>query len=151
LLPRPDLGDHPVVVLFSIVNRVVDDVIHAGLDAAGFPDIRRHHGVVFEMLDPGGTRVVDIARRARITKQAVGEMVADLERRGYVARRPDPSDGRAKLVVLTERGQRAMDAAVAAVRELETAWLAELGEERFGALRGTLERVCLRFGREHIR
>jgi DNA-binding MarR family transcriptional regulator len=148
---RQDLRDHPVAVLVSIVNRVVDDTVQAGLDAAGFPDIRRHHGIVFEMLDPGGTRVVDIARRARATKQAVGEMVADLERRGYVARRPDPADGRAKLVVLTERGQWAMDAAIAAVHELEARWRAELGERRFEELHAALERVVLRFGREHVR
>jgi DNA-binding MarR family transcriptional regulator len=146
-----DLSDHSLSVLISILNRTIDDRVTTGLDAAGFPDIRRSHGLVFEMLDWSGSRITDLAKRARITKQAMGELVTDLELMGYVERVPDPRDGRAKLVKRTERGQEAVTAAVAALMEMEERWAEFLGEERFAALRESLAELCLEFGREHIR
>src|SRR5918997_2558089 len=108
-----ELADHNLGVLISVLNRVVDDAVMAVL-AAEHPDVRRAHGPVFEMLDPGGSRVADLARRARMSRQAMGELVDDLERLGYVERRPDPRDGRAKLVMLTEKGEAAAAQGIAA-------------------------------------
>ena len=147
---RRELRDHNLGVLISILNRVVDDAAMAGL-AARFGDVRRAHGAVFEMLDPGGTHVADLARRARMTRQAMGELVDDLERLGYVARQPDPNDGRAKLVMLTSKGEAAMHDGIAAVVDLEERWVATLGEDRARDLRASLEKLSLTFGGEHIR
>jgi DNA-binding MarR family transcriptional regulator len=148
---KRDLSDHSLSVLISILNRTIDDTVMAGLDAAGFPDLRRSHGLVFEMLDWSGSRITDMAKRARITKQAMGELVTDLEQMGYVERVPDPHDGRAKLVKRTERGQAAVTAAVSALTEMEERWAEFLGEPRFAGLRESLEALCLEFGREHVR
>ena len=146
----PALGDHNLGVLISILNRVVDDAVMAAL-AGEHGDVRRSHGVVFEMLDPGGSHVADLARRARMTRQAMGELVDDLERLGYVERRPDPRDGRAKLVVLTAKGERTMRDGISAVSDLEARWTAHLGAEQARALRAALVSLSLAFGREHIR
>lgn len=148
---RRDLGDHSLSVLISILNRTIDDRVKTGLDAAGFPDIRRSHGLVFEMLDWSGSRITDLARRARITKQAMGELVTDLEEMGYVERVPDPHDGRAKLVKRTALGEAAVTAAVAALMGMEERWAAFLGEERYAEVREGLVALCLEFGQEHIR
>ncbi len=145
-----DLGDHTLGVLISVLNRVVDDAVMAAL-AAEHPDVRRAHGVVFEMLDPTGSRVADLARRARMSRQAMGELVDDLERLGYVERRPDPSDGRAKLVVLTPKGEAAMATGIAAVVNLEASWEGSLGDDTTRLFREALVRLSLAFGREHIR
>ena len=145
-----DLSDHNLGVLVSVLNRVVDDAVMAVL-AAEHPDVRRAHGPVFEMLDPGGSRVADLARRARMSRQAMGELVDDLERLGYVERRADPSDGRAKLVVLTKKGEAAAAQGVAAVEDLEARWSACLGDEASRLLREALVKLSLAFGREHIR
>jgi DNA-binding MarR family transcriptional regulator len=145
-----DLGDHNLGVLISVLNRVVDDAVMEAL-AAEHPDVRRAHGPVFEMLDPGGLRVADLARRARMSRQAMGELVDDLERLGYVERRPDPSDGRAKLVVLTKKGEAASAHGIAAVVDLEARWSTCLGGDAARLFREALVRLSLTFGREHLR
>ena len=147
----PDLSDHSVSTLIGIADRVIADAVDAALAAAGFGDLRRSHGPVFEMLDPAGSRITDLARRARMTRQGMGQLVADLEALGYVERRPDPTDARAKRVALTAKGRDAVAAAAAALAALEAGWAEHLGEERARAFRAALADVCRAFGREHIR
>lgn len=146
-----DLSDHTISTLIGIADRKIADDIYAALAAAGFGDVRRAHGPVFEMIDPGGARITELARRARMTRQGMGQLVADLEALGYVVRRPDPTDARAKLVELTTRGQAAVKAGLAALTELEESWAAHLGEHQAAAFRAALEDICLTFGQDHIR
>lgn len=145
------LHGHSVSTLVGIADRVIIDAVDRSLVAAGFSDLRRSHGTVFEMLDPGGSRITDLARRARMTKQGMGQLVADLEALGYVERRPDPADGRAKIVVLTAKGEAAVAVAVAGLDALEARWTARLGGQRAEEFRAALADICLAFGQEHIR
>ena len=62
---------------------------------------------MFGNIEPDGSRLTDLAERAHMTKQSVGEVTTELERRGYLERVPDPGDGRAKIIRLTERGRDA--------------------------------------------
>lgn len=148
---REKLADHSVPLLMDILVRVLGDAIDEALEAERFGDVRRSHGVVFETVDPGGSRVVDMAHRARMTKQAMGQLVAAVEALGYVERRPDPDDARAKLVVLTDRGRRAAAAGIRGLVGLEDAWREELGERRFRDLRRSLVDLCAAFGGDHVR
>jgi DNA-binding MarR family transcriptional regulator len=102
-------------------------------------DLSIADNAVMAFLPPGGARITDLARRARITKQSMGELVADLQRRGYVRRIVDPADGRAKLVVFTERGRAAAEMAIVAAGQVELEWATRLGAARIKALRETLE------------
>jgi DNA-binding MarR family transcriptional regulator len=77
-----------------------------------------------------------------MTKQSVGEVVSDLEQRGYVERVPDPSDGRAKIIRLTDRGQEAMALGREIIEEIERDWAERYGAERVAALRDALEAVA---------
>ena len=147
----PDLSDQSLSMLIGIADRVIADAVDVGLATGGFGDLGRAHGVVFEMIDPEGSRITDMARRARMTKQGMGQLVADLEALGYLERRPDPADRRAKLVVLTAKGRAAVEAGLAALTELEASWAWHLGERRARELRAALADVCAAFGREHIR
>ena len=106
--------------------------------AAGFSDIRIAHTAVFQHVRDAGSRVTELAERAQLTKPTVVYLVNDLEAMGYVERIPDPGDGRAKLVRLTERGLAARQAGRAAVVEIEAEWGAALGEERLAKLRELL-------------
>jgi DNA-binding MarR family transcriptional regulator len=96
---------------------------------------------VFGTIDPEGSRLTELARRARMTKQSVGEVTTDLEQRGYVERVPDPSDGRAKIIRLTDRGHDAQTLGQDLIDEIEREWAERFGAERVAALREALEAI----------
>lgn len=115
--------------------------VHAALVSGGFNDLRPAHLVVFQHLDPTGTRQVELAERAQITKQSMGYLVEYLVRHGYAELAPDPDDRRASLVRLTPRGEAVNDTARQALANLESQWAALLGEGPFGELKAALERI----------
>lgn len=104
------------------------DAIAFARFAAHRGDVRRAHLNLMPHLDLEGTRITELARRAEITKQAVGQLVSDLEAAGYVERTPDPTDQRAKIVRLTKEGRRGMLEGLAIFRELQAELADEVGE-----------------------
>jgi DNA-binding MarR family transcriptional regulator len=108
------------------------------LHERGFDDLDAAHLNVFQYPGPQGARPSDLAARLRVSKQALNYLLRELERLGYLERRPDPDDLRAKRVVLTERGTSAIHVIREAVGEVETTWAQELGPERFAQLRDLL-------------
>lgn len=108
------------------------------LHARGYDEVRPAHSALFAHLDREGTRPSELARRAGMTKQSMGELIADLETAGYVVRTHDPSDRRAKLVVLTAAGARLDRAAARAIDEIERTYRHRLAPDRFEALRAAL-------------
>ena len=113
----------------------------AGLRAEGVEDLRPTHNNVLRFLSPGGTRASTLAERSGLTRQALTQIVDDLERLGFVERRPDPADRRAKLDVYTDRGREAFEAARGIIDGIEREWERRVGERRYAALRAALERV----------
>ena len=113
----------------------------AGLADAGFDDLRPAHTAVFQHIDANGSRLTDLADRAQITKQSMGYLVDYLEQHGYVERRPDPSDRRAALVCLTERGWDQVRTALGIIAALEQEWTDALGEPRVEQLRALLDEL----------
>ncbi|MGW6822865.1 MarR family winged helix-turn-helix transcriptional regulator [Streptomyces sp. NPDC055005] len=108
------------------------------LTAVGEGDLRPLHGMAFQVLKGPGATATELAERLGVTKQAAGQMVDDLERRGYVRREPHPGGGRRKLVVLTRAAYDHLNVAGAVMHELE----AELaGAADLPALRRELTRV----------
>jgi DNA-binding MarR family transcriptional regulator len=89
----------------------------------------------------GGTRLSTIAARANITPQAVGELVDELERLGYVVRQPDPEDRRAKRIVLTGRGRESVVAALDTIAVLEAELEDLLGADKLAELHDSLSRI----------
>src|SRR5512141_2412477 len=81
--------------------------LYARATAGGYDDIRAVHLQVFGAIDWHGTRLRDLAARANMTPPAMAELVDELQAAGYLERRPDPRDGRAKLVRPTRKGRRA--------------------------------------------
>ena len=120
----------------SVVRRVL-----RRLSAAGFDDVQPAHFAPLQALwdSPEGARVTDLAARARITKQSMGELIDQLVDRGYVERVPDPQDGRARLVQITPRGRKAGRSARDTVRDVEADWARRLGARRIEELRITLK------------
>ncbi len=118
------------------------DGIQAGVAARGFTDVRPAHGFAFARLAPSGATVSELAAHLGVTRQAAAQLVDELVTRGYVERRPHPEDGRAQLVLLTERGWACTRAADAAAAETVGTWAGVLGRERLRALRDDLAKLA---------
>jgi len=112
--------------------------VSVGLAEAGFDDLRPAHTAVFQHIEAAGSRLTDLAERAQITKQSMGYLIDHLERCGYLERRPDPSDRRAALISLTDRGWEQVRAALRIIAAVEEEWAAELGQSRMQQLRELL-------------
>jgi DNA-binding MarR family transcriptional regulator len=133
----------PLIRLLNTALVEFADELQSRLVAAGLSDIRPGHGCVFGGIDPeNGSRLTELAERANMTKQSVGEVTSDLEQRGYLERVADPSDGRAKIIRLTEHGRHAYTIGRQLIDEVERDWAARYGEERIAALRDALETVA---------
>ncbi len=115
--------------------RIVDGVV-----GAGFPQ-KPSHSAVFAQIDPAGSRLSELARGANMSPQAMGELVDELESLGYVVRRPDPRDRRAKLIVLTRKGKACVEAARATIEDLEDEIIRRLGQRGHHQLRRMLQKL----------
>ena len=112
------------------------------LSEAGHPAIRQGHGCVFRFIHEGGSRLTDLADSAGMSKQAVGEVVDDLEKLGYAERAQDPQDGRAKVIRLTEQGQAAHRTALGIFADIEREWAERHGAKRVETMRNLLEEIA---------
>jgi MarR family transcriptional regulator, organic hydroperoxide resistance regulator len=117
-----------------------NELLAERFSARGFPEVRPSFGsVLVPLFEEDGLRMTELARRSRLAKQTMTTMVELVERAGFVRRRADPDDGRAKRVYLTAKGKRLHPIAVETVAEIGTLVAAELGERRIDALSRTLD------------
>lgn len=130
---RPNVG-----VLMYVAARSLEARAYDALRAGGADDVTPTQARLMAQIDPGGTRVVTLAARARTTKQSAAFLVDQLERAGYVERVADPRDGRAKLVRLTVRARVIGDLADAEVTRALGEWEAHLGPTRMRQLEETM-------------
>lgn len=136
---RPLLG-----LLLRLLHQDWANDVDAALRAAGFGDIRPPHASVFPFVPAEGIQVSELAQLARVRKQTMAQAVAQLERLGYVERRPDPRDRRAQLVFLTARGEAVRPVGVAAGHRVEARWAELTSQEEIEALRESLQRLLAR-------
>lgn len=115
--------------------------IDAALYEAGFSDIRPAAANVFPFVPAEGITVSRLAELAQVRKQSMAQAVDQLERTGYVERRPDPRDHRSRLVFLTKRGASVPPVTHAAAERVEQRWAQLTSPEEFEALRGALLRL----------
>jgi DNA-binding MarR family transcriptional regulator len=120
------------LVLTEFNNRLAD---------AGYADLRPIHGMAFQALKGPGATSTELAERLGVTKQAAGQIVDDLETRGYVRREPHPDGGRRKLVVLTPKAQEHLAIAGRTLHNLERQLGRRLGDPKLTELRTDLARL----------
>lgn len=149
-MSRPDgagvelarLGRKPFIAIVDRANRALqaDMVRHGHRD--GHPELKPAHNAVFGTLSIDGSRAADMAVRAGITRQSMGEVIRELVGLGILEMRPDPEDGRAKLVTYSEHGRAVAADGYAHLRDLEERFAAELGREDYETARDVLSRVA---------
>jgi DNA-binding MarR family transcriptional regulator len=128
-------------VLAARLLFAVQDELYARLEDAGHGDLTRLHGAVIAHLDEEGTRATELARRSGRHKQIIGRIVDELEELGYVERRPEVTDRRAKLVVPTERGREVMRVSDEIILDIERRQAAALGEAPYEDFKRTFRAV----------
>jgi DNA-binding MarR family transcriptional regulator len=115
------------------------ELAERGATMEGVAGIRPAHLQVFGTIKANGTRLTDLAAWSNMSLSSMAELVDDLERLGYLERRPDPDDGRAKLVSLTDIGWQAIRQGRDVIESIEADWGRRLGEQRFESLCQSLQ------------
>jgi DNA-binding MarR family transcriptional regulator len=134
-----DFPSRPLIgLLLRLLSQSYSQDIHTALLEAGFGDIRPTHANVFPFVPPEGITVTRLAELARVRKQTMAEAVDQLERMGYVERRPNPRDRRSRLVFLTERGAAVKPVTHATAARVEERWAQLTSPEELDALRASL-------------
>jgi DNA-binding MarR family transcriptional regulator len=111
-----------VIAVFRRTARLMVAELLDRLEAIGYSDMLPAFNAVFANIEPDGIRLTELAARSEMTHQSMSELVGILEQRGYVERRPDPSDGRARLVCLTAEGRELRTIGNAHIKEIEADW-----------------------------
>src|ERR1700742_3865089 len=123
-----------VPALLSLVARSGAPRLRAAFAAAGLDGIRPAQAVALVPLAAGGLHASDLADQLRVSRQAVAQAVAALERHDYVVRGPHPVDARAQIIDLTPRGRQALRVMRSNALNLQQRWEKALGPKRLGEL-----------------
>jgi DNA-binding MarR family transcriptional regulator len=134
--PPPLLG-----LLLRLLNQHWGQQVHEALHEAGFDGIGAANANVIPFVPEEGIQVSELAKLARVRKQSMAQSVEQLEQLGYLERRPDPNDRRARLVFLTDRGKAVRPVAVKAGREVEKQWAQLTSQEEVESLRASLQEL----------
>jgi DNA-binding MarR family transcriptional regulator len=140
-MSEPDLG-----VLLALAYQQFVGELHVDLGERGFDDVARSDGYVFRALDAAPLTTSALADRLEISKQGAGQLVEDMTRRGYLRSRPDPSDGRARLLELSDRGRLALAAARDFHRRYEQRLARRHGRSHVDTLRAMLTAMAPTYG-----
>jgi len=134
------MQDELVVLVVRTAKAMVDRLRAEKPDAQSSPLTVVHGLAMRYLLGRDDVTTVEIARHLRITKQSASEVVALLEQNGMVTRAPHPSDGRARLVLLTELGKSKLDDGHERWQRLEDEWAALVGRTNLDIVRDALEK-----------
>jgi DNA-binding MarR family transcriptional regulator len=138
-LPRPDRK--PLIALIDRANRAMQADMVRNAHLRGFTEVKPAHNAVFATLSEEGGRAIEMAERAGITRQSMGEVIREMVGLGILEMRPDPADRRAKLVTYTEYGRVVAGRGFERLVELERRFDEEFGVAEYGVARDVLDRI----------
>lgn len=120
------------------------------LAAKGYPEIRASHSQVFANLGMGSVRVTELAERAQVTQQAMGKMLKELERMGYIARDVDSRDKRAREIRLTDKGVQLARDSLEVVDEVQAYYIDKIGAQELEDLEKQLRKAIKKIDLEYL-
>jgi DNA-binding MarR family transcriptional regulator len=132
-----DLG-----ILLAIGYQEFVRALRSAMAASGFDDLGRSDGYVLRALHGNPLTVSALAERLDVTKQGAAQIVDDMVARGYVERRPSPTDRRSRPLFLTDRGQRALATARRFHRRYERGLVRDHGVDALTAVRTVLTAIA---------
>jgi len=131
----------PIGLLLRLLYQHYSQEIDAALREAGFDDVRPAAANVFPFVPPEGISVSELADLAHVRTQTMAQAVDQLERTGYIERRPNPRDRRSRLAFLTDRGASVTPVTHAAAARVEERWAQLITPEQLEQLRASLLRL----------
>ena len=137
--PHPDRT--PLIALVNRANRALQSDMVREAHRQGHPEVKYAHNAVFSTLNEPGARAIDMAARAGITRQSMGEIIREMVSLGILEMRPDPDDRRAKLVTYTKSGLEHARSGYQHIMDLEKRFADEFGDEEYEIVRSFLERL----------
>jgi DNA-binding MarR family transcriptional regulator len=138
-MAKPDNLEHPTMgLLLRLLYQLYSLEIQGALREAGFDDVNPAAANVFTFLTSDGATVSELASLSHVRKQTMAQTVEQLERSGYVERRPNPSDRRSQLVFLTARGKRIPLVTHKAAAAVEKRWARLTGAHELETIRESL-------------
>ena len=137
----PRLGRKPLIALVDRANRALQADMVRTAHQRGHPEVKPAHNSVFGTLTEDGARAADMAARAGMTRQSMGEVIRDLVALDVLEMRTDPGDGRAKVVTFTDHGASLASDGYRHLIELEKRLTEELGTEAYETARDVLARL----------
>ncbi|MDQ4115913.1 MAG: MarR family transcriptional regulator [Actinomycetota bacterium] len=139
-MPQDAPEEVNIGLLLYIPYRALENRVFQALADAGY-DVTPAQARIFQRIGPDGSRLTELAEAAQVTKQTAGFLVDQLERAGYVERTRDPSDARARLVRVAERGAATVPISAKIIAEIEAEWAEHIGTRRMAQLRDALTRL----------
>lgn len=137
--PRPDRK--PLIALVDRANRALQSDMVRRAHADGHTEVKMAHNAVFGTLHAGGARAADMAARAGITRQSMGEVIREMAGLDLLEMRSDPNDGRAKVVDYSEHGLAVAGDGFRYLTELDRRLEQEFGEQEYAVVRDVLDRL----------
>ena len=131
----------PLLVLIDRAHRAMQQDMVRFAHESGYPDARPSHNAVFGRLPLEGARTSELAARAGVTRQSMGELVREMVDLGILQMTPDPQDRRAKLVTYTPEGLAQARSGRAHILDLEQRFIQEFGAADYQTVRDALERI----------
>jgi len=135
-------GKVDIGILLLLADQEFVRELHEYTATQGYTDHGRSDGFVLRTLSDGPKTISGLAERLEGTKQGASQIVDDMERRGYVERRPDPTDARARLLHLTDHGRATLAAARRFHQLYERRLRNRLGDEAVDTLREVLTEIA---------
>jgi DNA-binding MarR family transcriptional regulator len=134
-------------LLMKAARLVDEEAVRRVSAREGAPRLRRSHTALLPHIDLDGTRLSDLAERLGVSKQAVSELVDDLEEAGVVKRAPDPDDARAKRISFTKKGLDGLMSGLAVLKDFEAELAEAIGKAEMQRLNQTLSQLTERLQR----
>ena len=126
--------------------RILWDELRSNLEhqlkEKGFDDVSPSHGWIFHNTKEEGSRITELAAIAKITKQSMSALAAQLEKTGYVKKKTDATDKRAWLLILTPKGKKVKEVGHEINYLFEKKWEQKLGKKDYSQLRQLLIKLC---------
>jgi DNA-binding MarR family transcriptional regulator len=138
----PRLDRKPLIGLVDRANRALQADMVQTAHRRGHLELKPAHNSVFATLAEEGSRAADMAVRAGITRQSMGEVIREMVALGILEMRPDPADKRAKLVTYTEHGRWIAGHGYEHLIDLEQRFADEFSPEDYATARKVLDRIA---------